>query len=356
MRIKHIDIKPLRSPLLQPFRVATGQHDSLDNLLVVLTLDNGVVGFGEAAVATHITGETIALTRSNLEACAQCLVDQDVCDYLKLSNWLHDSFPRNKAAVCAMEMALFDVLTQSMKIPLWQMFGASLKILQSDITIVISSLEQTQEKTQEFHAQGFKSFKIKIGQDMDLDFKRVQAVRTIVPQSSIILDANQGYSAKETLSFLELLHKAKIQVDLIEQPTVKGDIEGLKQVSRLSKVLVCADESASSIGDVIHLIQEKAVGAINIKLMKTGIVHSIEIARLAKAHGIKLMIGGMMESNLAMSASAHLAAGLACFDFIDLDTPFFIKGEAPRNPYLSDNGIYNLSKAQAGIGIKPIIL
>ena len=63
------------------------------------------------------------------------------------------------------------------------------------------------------------------------------------------------------------------------------------------------------------------------------------------------MIGGMMESNLAMTTSAHLAAGLGCFDFIDLDTPFFIKGEVNRNSYLSVDGVYDLSKVKAGIGI-----
>ncbi len=101
------------------------------------------------------------------------------------------------------------------------------------------------------------------------------------------------------------------------------------------------------LADALRIIKEKAAGAINVKLMKTGLVHALEISRLAHAAGVKLMIGGMMESNLAMTASAHLAAGLGYFDFIDLDTPFFIKGEAARNPYLSSQGIYDLSKVKA---------
>ncbi len=353
MRIKHIEVKSLRAPLIQPFRVATGQHNSLDNLLIILKFDDGTIGYGEAAIASHITGETIEETRANLQTAAQCLVGFLASDYLRISKWLHDSFPLNKSAVCAIEMALFDALTKSMKIPLWKMFGAQPKMLKTDITIVISSLQETQDTTKTFYKKGFRSFKIKIGKDMDLDFKRVQAVSKIARNSSIILDANQGYTSKQTLQFLNMVQKAKIKVDLIEQPTAKADFEGLKQVTRLSKVLVCADESASSIADVIKLIQEKAVGAINIKLMKTGIVHSFEIARIAKASGLKLMIGGMMESNLAMSASAHLATGLGFFDFIDLDTPFFIKKEVARNPFLSDKGVYNLSQAKAGIGINP---
>ena len=167
----------------------------------------------------------------------------------------------------------------------------------------------------------------------------------------MILDANQGYSARKTLQFLKSLDRAGIVPDLIEQPVPKADWDSLKKVTRDSKVCVCADESASSLADVLRIIKEKAAGAINVKLMKTGLVHAVEISRLAHAAGIKLMIGGMMESNLAMTCSAHLAAGLGYFDFVDLDTPFFIKGEQARNPYLSAQGIYDLSKVKAGIGV-----
>jgi L-alanine-DL-glutamate epimerase-like enolase superfamily enzyme len=190
---------------------------------------------------------------------------------------------------------------------------------------------------------------------MDLDFKRVEAVSTLTHQSQIILDANQGYNANQTLEFLKMLEKAKIKIDLIEQPVAKEDIDDLKRVTRLSKVPVCAYESASSMADVLRLIRDKSVDAINIKLMKTGILHGFQIARLAKANGLKIMIGGMMESNIAMTAAAHLAAGVGTFDFIDLDTPFFIRGEVTRNPYLSSSGIYDLSKVKAGIGIKPAL-
>jgi len=349
--IQEIRVYPLQAPLLQPFRIAIGQHNNLDNLLVTLRLSDGSLGLGEAAIASHITGESIEQTKENLLAVAQCLKGHNAADYLRISHWLHDSFPHNKAAVASIEMALLDAITRYMKIPLWKMFGAKAYRLKTDITIVIACLEETQEKVREFYRRGFRSFKVKIGRDMDLDFKRVEAVAALAPHCQIILDANQAFNAKQALEFLKIMDKARIKIDLIEQPVAKGDIDGLKRVTRLSKVVVCADESASSIVDVMGLIKEKAVGAINIKLMKTGLVYSSEIARLAKANGLKLMIGGMMESNVAMMAAAHLAGGLGCFDFIDLDTPFFIKKELQRNPYLSDKGVYDLTKIKSGIGI-----
>jgi L-Ala-D/L-Glu epimerase len=346
-------LKFFQAPLYQPFRIATGQHDHLENILFSIELGDGTKGYGEAAVATHITGETIEQTLKNLKSIALWLKGKAIGDYLNISTQLHERLSTNHSAVAAVEMAIFDALTRYLQIPLWRLWASKPKRLHTDITIVIADLEETKSKTREFYKEGFRAFKIKIGRDMDMDFKRVAAVCSMAPRSQIILDANQGYSAKQTLQFLKRLSKAGIVPDLIEQPVPKADWEGLKQVTRESKVCVCADESSSSLADALRIIKEKAAGAINVKLMKTGLVHALEISRLAHANGVKLMIGGMMESNLAMTASAHLAVGLGYFDFIDLDTPFFIKGEVVRNPFLSSQGIYDLSKVKRGIGIIP---
>ena len=344
-------VKFFQAPLYQTFRVATGQHDQLENSLFTIELKDGTKGYGEAAVATHITGETIEQTLKNLKGIALWIKEKSIEDYLNISVQLHERLALNQSAVAAVEMAIFDALTRYLRIPLWRLWGSTPKRLHTDITLVISDLEETKACVKAFKAKGFRAFKIKIGRDMDMDFKRVVAVDKLAPRAQIILDANQGYSAQETLQFLRRLRKAGIVPDLIEQPVSRADWEGLKQVTRESKVCVCADESASSLPEVIRIIKEKAAGAINVKLMKTGLVRTLEISRLARAAGVKLMIGGMMESNLAMTTSAHLAAGLGYFDFIDLDTPFFIKGEQARNPYLSPQGVYDLSSVKAGIGI-----
>jgi L-alanine-DL-glutamate epimerase-like enolase superfamily enzyme len=349
--IKGYTLIPLQAPLNQPFRIAVGQHNTLDNLLLTISLADGTKGFGEAAVATHITGETIEDSVKNLHATFQWLMGQDAADYLKISAGLHERLSNNKCALAAVEMALLDALTRQWKMPLWRFFGPKANALKTDITIVIGSLEETQQKAKAFYAQGFRSFKIKIGKDEELDFLRVKAVKKIAPKGIIILDANQGYSDEQTLKFLSRLKRAGVTVALIEQPVPKADWEGLKRVTKVSKVAVCADESVSSLAQAVRAIKEKAVDVINIKMMKTGIIESREIAQLARANGIGLMMGGMMESNVAMTAAAHMASGLGGFDFIDLDTPFFIKNHAERNPFLSPAGVYNFKNARSGIGL-----
>jgi L-alanine-DL-glutamate epimerase-like enolase superfamily enzyme len=340
----------LHAPLIQPFRTALGQHDTLDNLCVTLTLADGTKGYGEAAVATHITGETIPQTEKNLRETGAWLCGRDAADYTVLSGVFHERMPDNKAAVAALEMAVLDALTRSAKMPLWALYGSAPAKVRTDITVVIDTLDETVLKTKAFYAQGFRAFKVKIGRDEELDLARVRAVAKIAKKAPIFLDANQGYTAQQTLRFLKDLDRCGIVPALVEQPVPKEDWEGLKRVTRLAKTRICADESVKSLADAVRAVKEKAVHVINIKLMKSGLVQAREIAHWARGAGMGIMMGGMMESALAMSCSAHLAAGLGGVEFADLDTPFFLKSSA-RPKFLSPDGVYDLSQVKAGIGV-----
>ena len=353
MRIKRCSCRLLRAPLNQPFRIATGQHNDLENVLFVLELSDGTKGYGEAGIAPHITGESVDQSLRNLSAVGKKLVGRDPADLTAVSQFLHNALPSNKSAVAAVEMSLLDALCRLMRLPLWKFYGTKLSKLTTDITIVIGDLEEARRTCGHYYKQGFRKFKIKIGKDFDLDLQRVVLVAKGCRKSSIYLDANQGFKPKDILRFLSELKRMRVVPQLLEQPVARADWEGLKEVARKSPVPVCADESASSIADILRIIKEKAVPVVNVKIMKTGMEHSRKIAMLCRANGIELMIGAMMESSLSTMASAHLAAGLGCFKYVDLDTPFFIKAGYDRNPYLSASGVYDLKKVKAGIGIIP---
>ncbi|MBI3616836.1 MAG: dipeptide epimerase [Candidatus Omnitrophica bacterium] len=253
--------------------------------------------------------------------------------------------------IAAVEMALFDALARQFGCPLWKLFGPRCRKLQTDITIVIADLAETQDAARRFYRKGFRKFKVKVGRDFDLDVARVAVVRKMAPKAVIYLDANQGFSAVTTLKFLKALKRLKIRPALLEQPVPRADLDGLKRISRSTDIPVCADESVRSLSDATDIIRAKAAKVISVKLMKSGLVEAWRIARAAKAAGLKLMISGMMESSLAMTASAHLAAGLGCFSYVDLDTPFFIRGHVCHNPYLSSRGVYDLRRVRQGIGL-----
>lgn len=353
-RIQIAGVGSLNAPLIQPFRTALGEHKTLDNLLFVLTLADGTKGYGEAAVAAHITGEKLSVTRHNLQTAGHRLVGQDVRGAPAISRALHERWGDNPAMIAAVETALFDALTRRFGCPLWQLFGPRCRKLQTDITIVIADLPETENAVRRFYRKGFRQFKVKIGRDFDLDVARVATVRRLAPKTEIYLDANQGFSAAVMLKFLKALKRLHIRPALLEQPVPRADMDGLKKISRSTDIPVCADESVRSLKDAVAVIRAKAAKVISVKLMKSGLVEAAAISRVARAAGLKLMISGMMESPLAMTAAAHLAAGLGCFSYIDLDTPFFIRGKAGRPACLSARGVYDLSNIRKGIGVIPI--
>jgi L-alanine-DL-glutamate epimerase-like enolase superfamily enzyme len=351
----------IRAPLATPFRIASGQHDELANVFFRLRTTDGVCGYGEAAVATHITGETVAATLANLQAAAATLHGRRVDDPEEVCREFAARFAGNHSGLAALEMALLDLSSRLQGIPFYRLFSPAagkhtLLAFDTDITIVIGSLDEACAAARQFTDQGFTTFKIKIGQDEELDLKRVLAVREIAPASRLILDANMGFSVERMLVFLDRLDRGGARPLLLEQPVSKHDWDGLAAITAAlagSGTLVCADESVGSLADARRAIDSNAVGAINIKFMKSGILEGAEIARLACRQGMPLMLGAMMESALAISASAHFAAGLGCFDFMDLDTTFFIKGPLAHSPCLDDSGRFDLHGAGPGIGVEP---
>jgi L-alanine-DL-glutamate epimerase-like enolase superfamily enzyme len=351
MQVKSCSVRTITAQLTGPFRIATGQHTELKNVLLTVELENGVRGYGEAAVATHVTGETVPQTEHNLRHAALKLIGRDISDFFRLCIEVRPYFEVNHAGFAALEMAVMDAWTRSKGVPFWRLFGRRPVRFSTDITIVIGTLKEAETSTRCFYEQGLRSFKVKIGRDPDLDLKRVLAVHRLAPRSEIILDANQGFTADTMLKFLKELKARKVRPVLLEQPVKRGDWEGLCRLTKEAGVLVCADESAGNFSEASLAIRLKAVNALNIKFMKTGILESWEIASLAKRNGIKLMIGAMMESALAVTASAHFAAALGGFDFYDLDTPFFIKGALANSPALDAQGRYDVTKVRAGIGV-----
>ncbi|WP_173196753.1 dipeptide epimerase [Geobacter sp. SVR] len=359
--IEDATVAIIKAPMITPFRIATGQHDELENVFLRLRTSDGICGYGEAAVAAHITGETVATTLANLQTVAASLKGRKTDDPEEACREFAPALAGNHAALAALEMALLDISSRMRRIPFHQLFAPAAPhrprlSFATDITVVIGTLEEARAAARHYAARGFTRFKIKIGRDEELDLQRVLAVQEIVPGCELTLDANVGYGAEQMLAFMDRLDRGGVRPILLEQPVPKHDWEGLTAVTAAlegSGTLVCADESVGSLATARRAIDNGAVSAINIKFMKSGILEGAEIARLATAHSIPLMLGAMIEGALSITAAAHFAAGLGCFDFIDLDTTFFIAGDLARSPYLDDSGRFDLQRAGHGIGVEP---
>lgn len=352
--IRALHVAPLDIPLHTPFGIAGGAQDIARNLLVTVELSDGTRGYGEAAPFPVFNGETQELAQSAIEAGRTTLEGADVREWRRIAAALRTAIGPVGSAQCAIETAVLDALTRHARMPLWAFFGGVATALETDMTITTGTAEQAASDAQAILARGITMIKIKIGSgDLTLDLERVSAVQATAPNSPLILDGNCGYSADSALQLLALLHERGTHLVLLEQPVPRDDLAGMAQIVHWGGTPVAADESVASARDVIRLEQERAAQVINIKLMKSGIVEALDIAAAARACGLGLMIGGMVESTLAMTASACFAAGQGGFTFVDLDTPLFMAETPLEGGMIYRGSTIELGHIEAGHGVQP---
>lgn len=317
--------EPLHLPLTEPFAIATGAQHAAENVLVRVTLADGTVGLGEAAPFTAVSGETQGSTLAAMKSVHAGLLGKDVRAWRPLSEWLGDGLALAPAARAGLEMAVLDALARHHRVPLYVLLGGAGTTLEIDMTVTAGDVAHAAQSARAILSRGITTLKVKVGAlGPAEDAARMVAIYEVAPKARLFADANGGYDVAESLAFLKELERAGVPLALFEQPVPAHDVAGMAEVAKRSRVPVCADESARSAKDVLRLIREGAAHAINIKTMKCGVVEALTMWSLARAAGLELMVGGMVESVLAMSASAHLAAGLGGFTYADLDTPLFI--------------------------------
>ena len=350
--IRSVIVEPLNIPLLEPFTIATGSVSEARNVLITITLDDGSIGYGESAPFPPSTGESQETALAAAQGCATLIEGKDAAHWRTLSKLMRSVYFSQITAIAGIEMALLDALTHSYGIPLYIFFGGASTSIETDMSIPMVTPEHGYELAKDIVARGINCIKIKVGGDIRDDVARVEAIREGAPGLGLTLDANQGYTPNEALLCLEALDDRDIRPLMLEQPVYKEDYEGLRYVTQHTTVPVAADESASSAAAVARLLAMGAVNVVNIKLMKAGIVEALDIAALCRVSHTPLMIGAMIESRLAIAASAHLAAGLGGFRYIDLDTPMLLAEDPFSGGYEQRGGIYDLAGIEAGLGIE----
>ncbi|HBL15882.1 MAG: hypothetical protein A2X36_06830 [Elusimicrobia bacterium GWA2_69_24] len=352
-RVADVSARRLDIPLRRSFDIAGGSHARVANVLVTAVLEDGTRGYGECAPMPAFNGETQDEALAAVRRGTLGLRGLPVGSSALWSAAIGARTRRCRSALAGIEMALLDAGARRAGIPLRALFGGAGDRVTTDVTIPIVPPDEACRTARRLWRWGIRTLKIKVGRDLTSDLRRIEAAVAGAPRARLILDANAGYRAPHALEFLARLRRLGIRPALFEQPTAARDWAGLREVHARGGVPVAADESASCRADVLRLARTRSVQVVNIKLMKYGVLESLEVARVARAGGLGLMIGGLIESRLAMSCAAHLAAGFGGFSFVDLDTPLFLAADPMRGPRILRGGVYDLSGVRAGIGVTP---
>lgn len=339
--------------LTEPFAIAKGAPAVAANVLVKVTLSDGTIGLGEAAPFTEVSGETQRGTLAAIASARSLLTGQDARRYRELSGTLSDSLREEPSARCALEMAILDAFSRHARVPLWAFFGGRGTELETDMTIPAGDSRHAADAATSIVARGIRTLKVKVGALSPAeDIERLVAAHRAAPSAKLVADANGGYTPAEASLFVEELRKRQIPLDLFEQPVDREHWIEFAKVKPDSPVLICADESARTAAEVLELVFRGAVDVVNIKPMKSGVVESLAIWEVARAAGIKLMIGGMLESILAMTFSTHFAAGLGGFAYVDLDTPMFMADHPFAGGFEQRGARLSVGHVTAGHGVE----
>jgi L-alanine-DL-glutamate epimerase-like enolase superfamily enzyme len=347
MRIAGLETFRRDFKLSNPSIVAYESTDTAPNVIVRLETESGLAGWGNAAPDEHVTGETaLSVERTIVELFHDQLIGADALRIEIIWHELRRLAPAQPTAVAAIDIALYDLLGKAANLPLHRLLGGARDGIETSVTLSIEETQTSVERALAFQSRGFRALKIKCGLDAEADIERVRAVRRAVGDAMrISLDANQGYTAAQSLRVIDALRDCNIA--FIEQPVAAGDLEALREVCVRSPVPVMADESVLDARDVLAT----PAPLVNLKLMKTGgITGALKANAVAEARGIRAMIGCMDESRVSMAAAAHLALALDNIVHADLDGHLDLIDDVASEGVIVSEGIVTTPE-RAGLGV-----
>jgi len=338
MRLTH---EPLPLETQFEFRIAHARARlDRENLLVRIEHE-GVEGLGEAA-PSHYYGENRALVETALGIWTPVL-GEDPFALEGLFAHMDGVLQENSAAHAAIDMALHDWIGKRLGLPVWKWLGLDpARTPLSCVTLGLASPDEMERKLET--VKDFPILKIKLGAPGDVDnLRRVRARY----RGRIRVDANASWNASDAVRVLREIEP--LDIELVEQPVARADLDGLKWVRGRVGIPVFADESCHRLGDIANLVGR--VDGVNLKLMKTGgLREMLRMIHAARAHGLRIMLGSMLESSLALSAAAQLAP-LA--DELDLDGHWLMKDD-PFRGAPGERGVIRLSDLP-GLGVERLM-
>ena len=334
-----LSFKEYQLTLKYPFLVSGAEARETWDVVYVQLKSGEVIGYGEAA-PSRFWGESVegvkeAATQVDLSRHDTPLV------YELILREVRENVNPPRAFLAALDMALFDAIGKKMQIPVRRFLGLPEKHnLPTSHTIGIADLDVISRKIAE--ARDYPILKVKLGSDYDIEL--IEHIRKLTDKP-IRVDANGGWSREEALEKITWLQSQN--VEFVEQPLPPGQLEDTAWIRERVQMPIFADEDVRDSADIPKVAE--FYDGINIKLMKCGgILEAVRMIRLAREKGLKVMLGCMIESTLAIAAAAQL---LPLADYADLDGHLLISND-PFEGLKMESGVIRLS-GKPGLGVWP---
>ena len=329
VKISSVQIFKLNIELSQSTRTPIGSIVRAKNVIVKVISSNGDFGWGEASPFPMITGDSQDTNFLIAEKLARLIKDRNPLAIEDRLNDIKRLTVGEPSIRSSFDMALYDLAAKAAGMPLFQFLGGESlgngmqRTIRTDLTIGLQeSVEETLTHAKAILDNGFDAIKMKVGRPGLEDVPHVAAVRELAgPDVAIKIDSNQGWDYPTAVANINAM--APLNLLYSEQPLAVWDFDNLARLRNKVDLPICADESVFDDKDASKLVKAGAADYLNIKLGKSGGIHTaLKINAIAEAAGCKCMIGCFSESRLALSAAAHLAMARPNIVFIDLDSAY----------------------------------
>ncbi|MDS9473009.1 mandelate racemase/muconate lactonizing enzyme family protein [Sporosarcina pasteurii] len=328
MKITEIEIFAIRLPLYEPFVISYARYDDMPSIIVKITTDTGHVGYGEGVADEHVTGESLTSTFEVIKnTLAPKLIGEDPKNMERIHDIMDAAIYGVPTAKAALDIACYDVVGKYLGVPVYDLLGGRYHA-EFPITHVLSiaSPEEMANEAEERVASGYCSLKMKVGEQVMDDVRRIEAVRERVgDEIAIRVDVNQGWtnSGNTLLGLRKLEHCA---LDWIEQPVLADDIDGMVEVKAKTHTPVMIDEGLRGVREMREIIAKRAADKVNIKLMKCGGIYpAMKLAHMAEMAGMECQVGSMVESSVGSAAGFHVAFSKKVMTSVELTGPLKFK-------------------------------
>lgn len=354
VKITAVEARAVSIPYKKPFTYALGTSQADDIVVVRVSTDKGSTGVGEVTVDTPFYGETLESIVYALEKyVGPNVIGNDPFDIGRIVSIAEQTVPDNSCAICALDLALFDLIGKSLELPVYSLLGGKYREKVSiAVEVGMDTREEMVKDSLQYVQKGFRVLKFKVGGDPVEEAEKIEAIREEVGETVVIrADANQAWSPYQAIQFAARTRKSNLE--LFEQPVPKWDIEGLAKVTRAVDVPVMADESVFSPSDAVRIVRRNAADILNVKLPKAGgLYNAKKITAIAEAAGLACIVGSAETLGIGTAAKIHLACSirnlkLACeaTEFVGCSDSLLVK------PYETLNGFAEASD-KPGYGVE----
>jgi L-alanine-DL-glutamate epimerase-like enolase superfamily enzyme len=348
MQITHVEVVPIELDLRLPYRMADGSELKRTGAVFCrVETRQGETAWGCTAVDPAFMDLSLEAVTRACQDCAERALDLNPLNFEFALAELAEVAGEVRAALCAFDLAFYDLLGLVSKLPLYRLLGGYRHRIQTSVTISRATVQETVELARDYARQGFRILKIKSEGRPEADVRRMRAVRDALPGLTLRLDAEGAYGVQQSLDVARALAG---QLEMIEQPTPADDVDALREVTRRSAVPILADESVRGPSSALEIASRHAADGLNVKLVTCG---GLQCARqmdaIARAAQMSTMVGCVHEPRLAIAAGLGFALSSANVRYGDLDGAFFLANDPTVPGYVLEDG-WLIARDVPGLG------